>query len=383
MLKALASRLRPAEWVVLAFVLYALVRVVVSAQTHSFSIQAFPRADVAVTLLSILTVRLAIEYREAKWQDEGVGKRHWIALPILVVPSVVVVFARRELFAQTETGTLAPIIDVVRIYAIVSAYALAPPVFLWLFSGLEMKRRGSFGGLFLFGRLVRYLLTVGRDWVAPLALIYAYVFMSPVLAHQMVPDQDQALAAIDRALFLGRNPNELCEHIIRPWLSEWLAGSYIFYAVLFPLGLGVAYVRDNRKFRELAFAATFALAVGYVGYTLVPAQGPLFTMTFKTPLDLYYLGAVKEELMDRMRVPRDCFPSLHTCVSFVFEWGIIRAWRPLGLLLLPVVLSIPFACVYLRYHYVTDILAGTALFLFTAWLAPRVIAKAEAKPEGA
>jgi hypothetical protein len=33
--------------------------------------------------------------------------------------------------------------------------------------------------------------------------------------------------------------------------------------------------------------------------------------------------------------------------------------------------SIPIACVYLRYHFVTDVLAGIGLFLFVRWVTLR------------
>jgi membrane-associated phospholipid phosphatase len=47
----------------------------------------------------------------------------------------------------------------------------------------------------------------------------------------------------------------------------------------------------------------------------------------------------------------------------VLLWGAFRHTRRLFWVLAPFVLCIPFACVYLRYHYVVDILAGLLLFL--------------------
>ncbi len=139
---------------------------------------------------------------------------------------------------------------------------------------------------------------------------------------------------------------------------------YVFYIPLVPLVLGWTFAkRDPAPFRELAFALTLTLAVGYVLYTVVPAQGPLFLEHFDVSLDAYLGARLKAQLMDRTRVPRDCFPSLHTAASLVLLWGAYRNERRLYRVLAPVVLTIPFACVYLRYHYVIDIVAGVALFL--------------------
>jgi membrane-associated phospholipid phosphatase len=367
-----ALKLRPGEWVLVLFVAYALVRMAL-AHRLGFHAAAFPRQDIAITLLAILTTRLFFEYRKEPWPDPSAGTRHLIALPLFFGPSVLIVVARRALLqGDGETAAIASVVDALRIYLNAAAFAVVPPLFFWLFLGLELKRHGTLGGSRLLASLGRYLGTAARDWLSPMLLIYAYVLMEPVLSQQMVPDQDDRLTAIDRAMFFGHNPNQLCEGIIRPWLSEWLAGAYIFYALLFPIALGVAYVKDQKKFRELAFATTFALAVGYVGYTLVPAQGPLFTMHFDQSLDLYYLREAKVQLMDRLRVARDCFPSLHTCLSLTLFWGLARSSPRIAWPLAPLVLSIPVACVYLRYHYVIDVIAGAVLFGLTAWLTTRI-----------
>jgi membrane-associated phospholipid phosphatase len=162
-------------------------------------------------------------------------------------------------------------------------------------------------------------------------------------------------------MFMGQNPSLLVQKLIRPGLSEWLSGCYVVYALVYPIVLGAAWVKGGRAFRETVCAVCIVLGVGYIGYNLVPAQGPIFTQTFDVSLNLYYTGFVKEQLMDVTRVPRDCFPSLHTGASLVMLIGALRHTRTLGLVLAPFVLSIPFACVYLRYHYVIDVIAGIVL----------------------
>jgi membrane-associated phospholipid phosphatase len=56
-------------------------------------------------------------------------------------------------------------------------------------------------------------------------------------------------------------------------------------------------------------------------------------------------------------------------------WATQRHARKLFWTLSPIVLSIPIACVYLRYHYVIDVLAGIALVAGVAWLTKRLSAK--------
>jgi membrane-associated phospholipid phosphatase len=193
-----------------------------------------------------------------------------------------------------------------------------------------------------------------------------------------VQSADAALAAIDRVLFLGVDPVAALQAIITPALSEYLAICYSFYALLFPLCFGAVLFRAGRTpFRETGFAIGLGLLIAYVSYTLVPAKGPLFTGQFTVPLDLYYSASVKAALMDLSRITWDCFPSMHTTLSVVMLLQLRRYASTLFRVVLPLAAPIPFACVYLRYHYVIDVLVGLAFAGALLWVARRVFAPRE------
>jgi membrane-associated phospholipid phosphatase len=369
-------RPRPAELVLLLFMSYCLVRAGAGG-ILAFDRHAVPRGDIFIVLLFVLSLRLGLEYRNLPWPPSlsRARRRHLFSLLAFlllgIVPAVFVFVALpRYLPGVSARDGGALMQSVLFAYAClrVGLAFLVPGALLWLASGLYLKRHGGFtlGGF--LAESGPAALDVLRDWIPPLALIYCYLALGPVISQRLFPDRDLALAHLDELLFFGRNPSQLCEKLISPALSEWLSGCYVFYGPLFPLVLGALYAkRERAPFRETAFALSLVLSVGYLGYALVPAVGPLFTEKFERPLDLYYTGWIKDRLMDRVRLPRDCFPSLHTAASLTLLWGARRvpslAWG-----LLPIVLSIPFACVYLRYHYVTDILAGLALFgAVAAW----------------
>ncbi|MEO7113455.1 MAG: phosphatase PAP2 family protein [Polyangiaceae bacterium] len=358
--KELLARLRPAEWPLLGFALYVAIRAI-TADHFSFRGVSSPLLMI-IPFVAVVTVRLGLSYRNIPWAPELEHRRklHTIMLlPFLMIG--LVCFVNFQTPVAGEGGKFAPMLLKVIGVCFSALVAFVTPVFVWLLYGVHVKRHGRFR--FSFFRETGELLGSDlRDWAPPLLLIDAYDLMRPIVSRPLVADRDAELWAIDRALFLGHDPHVLVEHLITPWLSEWLAAVYVFYTFLFPIVLGAVYTRtDKRAFRELSFAVTFALAVGYTTYTFVPAQGPLYTLHFTTSLDFYYLGFVKTQLMDRTRIPRDCFPSLHTCLSLIFLWYAFKNVRWLGWVLAPIVLSIPFACVYLRYHYVVDILAGIVL----------------------
>ncbi len=371
----LTTRIQPAEWVFLAFCAYACTRAVF-AGGFSLEAESVPPIDLVVPFLTVVALRLVLLYRETPWPPEFEHRRvlHNVMLGVfLVIAFLCLVLLEPP--QNTGGGAVAPILVQIDLWLSALLIAVVSPLLLWLIYGLHLKKHGAFKPSFF--REAGHLLGSGaRAWFPPLALIYAYGIMGPILARPIVADRDAQLWAIDKALFFGHDPHAWMESIIHPALSEWLAATYVSYTFLYPITLGAIYAkRDAKPFREVAFAVSFALACGYITYTFVPAQGPLFTLPHHVSLDFYYLGFVKEELMDRTRVPRDCFPSLHTCMSFVLFYYAMKHVRKLGWAIAPIVLSIPFACVYLRYHYVIDVLAGLALCAITVAVQRKIFAR--------
>jgi membrane-associated phospholipid phosphatase len=68
---------------------------------------------------------------------------------------------------------------------------------------------------------------------------------------------------------------------------------------------------------------------------------------------------------------RAAFPSLHaavSCLSLVYAWKYCRWFFPV---LLVFVCGLLVSTVYLRHHWVVDLLAGMLLVPWTLWIAPR------------
>ena len=70
--------------------------------------------------------------------------------------------------------------------------------------------------------------------------------------------------------------------------------------------------------------------------------------------------------------PRDCFPSGHTEIPLITLWLAYRFKRRLFWVYLPIVMGLVCSTVYLRYHYVIDVIAGMALAGIVILLARRV-----------
>ncbi len=212
-----------------------------------------------------------------------------------------------------------------------------------------------------------------RDF-APFLVSQAAYLMLHGLVHEVSPvDRDTWLIRIDEMLFGGAWTQWL-QPFVSTWLTEWFSVTYSLY-VFFPIALALWFVARGERghLLHLLQAVVLCTYLGYLGYLLVPAVGPLYTLTYQVPLGGGWFSQVRESLDAMARVPRDCFPSLHTANTVVVLWMVWRHARPLRGVFGVLGVSCILATIYLRYHYTVDVAAGlllgTSVAALTPWLA--------------
>ncbi len=185
---------------------------------------------------------------------------------------------------------------------------------------------------------------------------------------------DNVLIRIDYALF-GGHPTVWMEQFNDVLLTGLLQTAYISYYFM-PISLAlVLFFRKNRdSFDSAVFAILLCFYLSYVGYLLVPAVGPRFTLSHLQTADLP-AGPVTlwiRQTLDGLEHNKtDAFPSGHTAVALV---TLVYSWKSrekvLFLILTPAVAALIVSTVYLRYHYVVDVIAGVLLAALTVLIAP-------------
>ncbi len=226
---------------------------------------------------------------------------------------------------------------------------------------------------------VRPYWEIVRDWFPFLVILLMYYSLWGDATHLLTTtDRDPALMAWDQRLF-GFQPSVALQRFISPTLTGWMEFAYMYHIWNIPLVACFLYLcRPRERFREMMCGVLVVSFFGLLGYLLVPAIGPMYTLRnqytvpLSQPLDLFNREV---EFMNFARIRRDVFPSLHVGISFVV-W--LYAWRNarwLGLVLTPLILSLWVSTVYLRYHYFVDCLAGLALaplsYLLANWMFKR------------
>jgi len=177
-------------------------------------------------------------------------------------------------------------------------------------------------------------------------------------------EQDPFLIRLDHAL-LGTHPTVWLERFNHPGLTEVLTWAYASYYFL-PLILAVAIYRRGKTgdFDRAIFALVLCFYLSYVGYFLVPAVGPRFTLAHLQHINLpgvFLADTIRDTLNALEGFKQDAFPSGHTAIVLLVLFYAWRLARGLFWIFLPMVVALIFSTVYLRYHYVVDVLAGILL----------------------
>lgn len=186
---------------------------------------------------------------------------------------------------------------------------------------------------------------------------------------------DDVLIRIDYALF-GVHPTLWLERFNNALLTGLLQAAYLSYYFT-PISLGtILFLKSRqREFDTAVFVIVLCFYLSYVGYLLVPAVGPRFTLNHVQTTGLQ-AGPVTlwiQQALDRFEQNKtDAFPSGHTAVALV---SLFYAWKYkekiLARILVPTVSALMISTVYLRYHYVIDVIAGVLLAALTVLIGPR------------
>lgn len=170
---------------------------------------------------------------------------------------------------------------------------------------------------------------------------------------------------------LGRDAAQYLESWTKPPLTDLFYSLYLFFFVYIGINFWHYGRGDLKTFRRLISGLFTVYGIGFLGYTLLPAGGPYLELPdhFSTPLTGSSITNVATALVRWGSNRVDCFPCLHLAVSgFILVFDYWHCRRRFIWMALPCA-GIWISTIYLRQHYLVDLLGGLALAIFGLWLA--------------
>ncbi|HTY11886.1 MAG TPA: phosphatase PAP2 family protein [Bacteroidota bacterium] len=228
-------------------------------------------------------------------------------------------------------------------------------------------------------RALKYI----RDWY-PVPMIF-YVFKETyMMVHPIHPqDFDWLLIQADRWIF-GGDPTHWMMNFASPAVTEILQISYAsYYLILLSVFFELSFEKRHTEYFLGAFLVIYGFYLSYVGYFLLPAVGPRFTLYDFNSLDtslpgVWVTNALRDFVNAGESIPkgvthavdfaqRDAFPSGHTQLTLTILYIAFSNRLKSRWVLLVAGSLLIISTVYLRYHYAIDVIAGVLFFLFTVW----------------
>jgi PAP2 superfamily protein len=183
------------------------------------------------------------------------------------------------------------------------------------------------------------------------------------------PRADNLLLQWDRDL-LGETPAVVLEAWLYPWLEDLAMAGYLFFFYYLLAGPGHYSFRDIPVFRKCIVGLFTMYGLAFTGYTIFPAGGPHYAMTFHTALHGPWLVDSALGAVNRGSNTVDVFPSVHVAASLyllLFDW---QHWRRRFWWVLAPCMVLWWSTLYLRFHYFVDLLAGVVVAL-VGWVVAR------------
>jgi membrane-associated phospholipid phosphatase len=195
------------------------------------------------------------------------------------------------------------------------------------------------------------------------------------LIQYLQPDVDPWLIQIDFSIF-GVQPTLWMEQWIVPWFTDIMSLAYLSYYFIPVVLIAVLYLKDRMaEFDRSMFVLAFGYYVSFIGYILFPAIGPRYALThlYSIPLEGSFItDFVRDTLNALEHNKRDCMPSGHTQIVLMVLFLAYRYQKFLFYLFFPIISALILSTVYLRYHYVIDLLVGMALAIGCMIFGPRL-----------
>ena len=212
-------------------------------------------------------------------------------------------------------------------------------------------------------------------------LLYKEMYLMVRPIHPV--DYDSVLISIDHALF-GVNPTHWLLQFAHPLLTEVLQLGYSSYFLLCSIvGVDVFRTHSWKEFDTTVFMIVYGFYLSYLGYFLFPAVGPRFTLHSFALISQELPGLIVTEPLRAFinwgesisgsmpnaiqYVQRDAFPSGHAQLSLILVYCAFHFKTPLRWLVAVLACLLIAGTIFLRYHYVIDVVAGMAFFVFTIW----------------
>lgn len=198
-------------------------------------------------------------------------------------------------------------------------------------------------------------------FILPLVLLtYLYTETNTLNNFLFINDLDPLFSGIEEQLF-GFQPALVFAQVIpsNGFAELMYFGYFSYYLMLVSVPLYVFIKGDKNHASRVMFIVIHSFFVYYLIFILIPVGGPQFY--FSDWPDLpggYIFGPLMRFIQLNGEAPTAAFPSSHASICIMLILLCFRFAKPLLKIILPVAVLLLLSTVYIRAHYLIDVLGA-------------------------
>ena len=195
----------------------------------------------------------------------------------------------------------------------------------------------------------------------PLTLL-GYIYGETALLNNVffAANLDPFFINLDNKIFGFQPALEFSKSFPQVWFSKLMNLGYFSYYFM-TIGVSVIIYFTDRPFAEkTVFVIITSFLIYYLFFIIFPVVGPQFYFEppfSEVPVTGFFSKAVKA-VQEAGEHPTGAFPSSHVGMALIFLWLSLKSSKVMFWILLPFVILILFATVYIKAHYAVDIIGG-------------------------
>jgi len=169
---------------------------------------------------------------------------------------------------------------------------------------------------------------------------------------------DHVFAGIEEGIFGCQPALEFSKALPYRWFSELMSFGYFSYFLIVAFVAIYLYFQDKKNGEKAIFVIVGSFFLYYIMFIILPVVGPQFYFPDNQVPDGYVFRPLLVAIQSMGEKPTGAFPSSHVGVSLILMIVMWKYCRRYFVYFVPVVVILIFSTVYIKAHYVIDVIAG-------------------------
>lgn len=192
---------------------------------------------------------------------------------------------------------------------------------------------------------------------------------------------DATFIHIDEILFNTQPSQEFSKLLPQAWFSELMNFAYFSYYALTFLTIYVIYFKSKEKVEKTIFLILCSFYIYYIVFIIFPVVGPQFFLPkdLTTIPDGYIFREAVRLAQHLGETPTGAFPSSHVGMTMIFLIIAFKHIKKLFPYMLIIFILLCLSTVYIKAHYVIDVIGGFISAPIIYWISIKIFNKVNKK----